>query len=166
MKPGSRTGVLTKPTQILLLLVTSDNKVFIFQTLAFLTSLSLLKCFILKAGHTQVSCRMTRRPHRVVKIDGGHGLPWKEQCRLLQIELQVVCRHSLRDVSLTHRDLCCFLGFEPWRQNELCYICIAVVGLAVWQWVEKTEHMLLVSEPQTPVTSCTERRFRNRLIPG
>lgn len=61
--------------------------------------------------HTQVPCSL--RHHRVLKVVSGSCLPWKEeQVSLVQREIQVVCRHPLRDVSKTLRDLCFHLGFR------------------------------------------------------
>ena len=60
---------------------------------------------------------MSSRHHRVVDIDGelvdGRCLSWKKaQLSLVQIELQVLCQHPMREDCLTLTDSCFYLGFS------------------------------------------------------
>ena len=51
-------------------------------------------------------------------------LPWKEeQLSLVQVELQVVCRHKEGDVGRRRRDWCLYRGVTPGdRQLVMCHL--------------------------------------------
>ena len=72
--------------------------------------------------HTQVPCGLGGGNIRFVdgnsKLIGGRAFCWKEK-KLVHIKIvfQVVCRHPLREVSQTGRDLCCYLCFR-WGKRE------------------------------------------------
>lgn len=59
-------------------------------------------------------------------IDGRVLNRDEEQFYFVSIEIQVVCRHPLRDVT-RHAEMRANLGFRQ-RRSQLFIICVAVVG--------------------------------------